>query len=486
MRSSIGCFVGLVSFGAVIVAPAEPADAADFAEICPPGAAVRKLVGDCKFTEGPAWSPEGFLLFSDIPNNRIVRVAPDGSTSDFLNPSGRANGLMFDREGNLYACQGAGEGGQRRVVRIDVKTKVVAVVADSFEGKKLNSPNDLALDAQGGVYFTDPRYSPSEGVEQPVMGVYYTDASGKTARVIDDLERPNGILVSPDAKHLYVAEPNRRELHRYDITAPGKLSGKKLIFTGDRERDGGGPDGMAHDARGNIYATYKDVVVLDPDGRALGRIPVPEHPANCCFGGTDNKTLFITARTSVYAIDLLVPGMALQPRKAAAAAGDARDVKVGALAMKVPATWKASESPSRFRLAEFALPAAEGDSEGGELVVFYFGEGQGGGVAANVERWIGQFDAKDRKVRVVEGKAAATGVYTLVDAFGTYLKPIGPPVAGRTEPRPGWRMLAAIVPTRQGDYFLKLTGPEKTVSAQAEAFRTAFGADPASEKEVKR
>jgi gluconolactonase len=218
---------------------------------------------------------------------------------------------MFDQAGNLYACQG----GDRQVAKIDVaKGKAITVVAKSHDGKKLNSPNDLALDGHGGLYFTDPRYGGGEPVEQKVMGVYYIDRSGKVSRVIEDLERPNGILVSPDGRHLYVAEPNRRELYRYDIDSPGKLSGKKLIFTGDRTLDGGGPDGMAHDTQGNVYATYNGIVVLAPDGKLIGRISVPERPANCAFGGKDNKTLYITARTSLYAIDTKVKGMELEKR----------------------------------------------------------------------------------------------------------------------------------------------------------------------------
>jgi gluconolactonase len=284
---------------------------AELADLVDPEAKVRKIAGDCVFTEGPAWSPQGFLLFSDIPNVRIVQVLPDGTVRDFLKPSGRANGLMFDKAGNLYACQG----GARQVAKIDVsKGKAITVLAESYGGKKLNSPNDLALDGHGGLYFTDPRYGGGEPVEQPVMGVYYIDRSGNVSRVIDDLERPNGILVSPDGRFLYVAEPNRRELYRYDIDSPGKLSGTKLIFTGDRKLDGGGPDGMAHDAQGNIYATYNGIVVLAPGGKLIGRISVPEHPANCAFGGKDNKTLYITARTSLYAIDTKVKGMALEKR----------------------------------------------------------------------------------------------------------------------------------------------------------------------------
>ena len=231
--------------------------AVELSDLIDPLAKVEKVVGDCVFTEGPAWSPKGFLLFSDIPNSRILKVLPDGSSSVFLKSSGRSNGLMFDAAGTLYACQGASAGGERRVARIDAKSGKAVAVATHFDGKRLNSPNDLALDAHGGIWFTDPRYGGNGGRELDVMGVYWVKATGgKVSRLIDDLERPNGVLVSPDGKHLYVAEPNRRQIYRYDITAPGKISGKKLFYTGDAEKDGGGPDGMAHDVHGNLYATY--------------------------------------------------------------------------------------------------------------------------------------------------------------------------------------------------------------------------------------
>jgi gluconolactonase len=462
------------------------------AAIRDPSAEVRKVAGDSKFTEGPAWSPQGFLVFSDIPNDRIVKVLADGTASDFLKPSGKANGLMFDRAGRLYACQG----GERRVVRLDIgpggelKT---TVLAESFEGKKLNSPNDLAVDAGGGVYFTDPRYGDTKDMEQPVMGVYYA-AGGEVRRVIDDLQRPNGILVSPDGKRLYVAEPNRRQVLGYDIAAPGRLSGKIVVYTGDAELDGGGPDGMAHDEAGRIYATYKSIVVLEPDGKLVGRIAVPEHPANCEIGGPEGKTLFITARTSLYAVDLKVRGMALQPAAgeaaagkstsgAAPAAGATRKVKAGALELTVPATWREGKVTSSMRAAQFEVPAVEGDREAAELVVFYFGEGGAGQVQANVERWIGQFVPEAREVKVLAAKDPKLE-YHIVDLKGTYLKPVGPPVRGKTELMAGARMLGAIVKTPKGPYYLKLTGPRATVSAAAAAFRAAFGGSESSEKAV--
>lgn len=443
--------------------------AADFEDLVDPGARVRKVAGGCQFTEGPAWSPEGYLVFSDIPANRIIRLMDDGSLEDFLKPSEMANGLMFDRGGRLFACQV----GARRVVRIDVRDdRKITVLADRYEDKKLNSPNDLAVDAVGGVYFTDPASRRVGPPEQPVMGVYYADSAGKVRRVVEDLERPNGILVSPDGRHLYVAEPRRSEIYRFDIVSPGKLGGKKLFFTGDPDRDGRGPDGMAHDVHGNIYATYSGIVVLDRAGEVLGRVAVPERPSNCTFGGKDRRTLYITARTSLYAIDTKVTGMALQPGPG----GATREVKTGALTLKVPASWKKQSVTSRMRLAQFEIPAVKGDPEAGELIVYYFGPGGAGGAEANIQRWIGQFASSPEPKVVRQEGASSQGKFVMVDVTGTYNKPIGPPIRRQSKPMPGARMLAAILGAESGAHYLKLTGPAKTVTAAREDFLRSFGA----------
>ena len=440
-----------------------PLYAVELSDLIAPGAEVKKVTGDCKFTEGPAYSPKGFLLFSDIPNSRIVRVNPDGSVADFLKPSGASNGLVFDASGVLYACQG----GTRRIVRISIpesKTDVkVESLCDSYDGKPLNSPNDLALDGSGGLYFTDPRYGQDMKIDQPCMGVYYIDASGKTTRVIEDRVRPNGILVTSDMKTLLVAEPNKSELWSYSITGPGQLGPGRLIFTGDTTVDGGGPDGMALDAEGNIYATYKSLVVLRADGTLIGRIPVPEQPANCTFGGPDGKTLYITARTSLYSLAMNVEGAPLAksgPKGIAQVLhrdgsfrGPARlsqsekkdeapkEVKIGDIKLKVPATWKAQEPSNKLRLAQFQIPAAEGDEFPTELVISSF-PGGGGGVEMNLKRWTDQFSPDGRKVKVVSGKAPQ-GEYVLHDATGTYLFSSGGPFApGKKEARPNHRSMS--------------------------------------------
>jgi len=501
---------------------AVPAAAADLAQLIPTNSEVQKLVGDCKFTEGPAYSPQGFLLFSDIPNNRIVRRDDDGKVTDYLKPSGQANGLVFDAGGNLYVCQGGG----RRVVKINAIDGKIEVLAEKYDGKKINSPNDLALDGQGGLYFTDPRYGNADNVEQPVMGVYYVNKMGEVTRVIDSLPRPNGILVTPDGKGLIVANPDAREIRLYGISGPGKIDAGKVLFTGEQEQDGNGPDGMAHDAEGRIYATYKSIVVLNADGSLIGRVAVPEKPANCTFGGKEGNTLFITARTSLYAVKTNVSGAPLAKdgpmpapqvsssftppakgglggadpdstfkvtsppserggegvfRLASFAAAETVDVKVKDITLKTPSTWKQEPPANKLRTAQFQIPAADGDKEPALLVISTF-DGGGGEIGENLKRWTSEYTGDDKQFKVTQG-TSPQGDYVLSEASGTYLKPIGPPIAGKKEPTPGYRSLSVILMVpEKGTYYLRLTGPEKTVKAAANDLRTSFGGDAAKEK----
>ena len=256
------------------------------------------------FVEGPVWRPhDGAVWFTDIPNQRILAWSPDDGVRTCVENSGRANGLVIDREERLFACLG----GARQVVRIDTDG-TRTVLAGSYDGKRLNSPNDLALDPDGGVWFTDPRYGDASDVEQDRMAVYYVRADGDgLRRVLEDIERPNGILVSLDGSCLYVADPERRAIRAYPILAPGRLGAGRDIFVGDEELDGRGPDGMALDRDGRIYSTYAGINVHTPTGELIRRIPCPERPANCTLGGPGGTTLFITARTSLYTLQVDVP-----------------------------------------------------------------------------------------------------------------------------------------------------------------------------------
>jgi gluconolactonase len=476
--------------------------ATDLKDLVAEDAAPVKVVGDCKFTEGPAYSPRGFLLFSDIPNSRIVRLNQDGTTSDFLNPSGKANGLAFDAAGHLYACQG----GSRRVVKIAIQDGKVEPLCSTYDGQPLNSPNDLALDGRGGLYFTDPRYGSDTKIDQPCMGVYYIDSRGKTTRVIDTLQRPNGILVSIDGKSLYVAEPNQRQLFKYEITGAGKIESGTPIFTGDEQLDGHGPDGMCLDQQGRLYATYKGIVVLEDDGSLIGRIPTPEPPANCKFGGGDGKTLYITARTSLYSLAMKVSGQPLfesGPRPAAQASrqnyfrgparltqdkpesGDAetREVEIKAIKLKIPTSWKEEKPSNTLRLTQFKIPGDK-DTDRTELVISSF-PGGGGGVDMNFKRWLDQFVAEGRQVKMTSG-SSPLGVYYICDITGSYIEGSGRPFAEKKAgpPKPNYQSMSVVLKTPDDEYFfLRMTGPEKTVKSAADAFRKSFGADAANEKE---
>jgi gluconolactonase len=262
-----------------------------------PGAQVTKVVDNFQFTEGPAGDAVGNVYFSDIPNNRIIKWSLDGTPAVFLDNSGGANGLYFDEDGNLLACQGEA----RRLVSISPKGEIT-VLADKYLGKKFNSPNDLWIDPEGGVYFSDPRYSDREGMEQKGEYVYYLTPNHKTiVRVISDMVRPNGLIGTPDGTTLYVADAGAAKTYVYRISRSGTLADKRLFAPE-------GSDGMTIDNEGDVYLTGKAVAVYDKSGKKIEEIPVPEQPANVTFAGKDNRTLFITARTSLYAVDMQVKG----------------------------------------------------------------------------------------------------------------------------------------------------------------------------------
>ncbi len=268
-----------------------------------PGAKLQKLAGDFKFTEGPAVDAEGNVFFTDQPNNRIYKWSVDGKLSVFHENPGRANGLYFDKDGNLLACTDL----NNELWLIDTKGNVTVLVKD-YRGKKLNGPNDLWMDTKGGLYFTDPFYKRpywNRGpMEQDGQHVYYlTPDRKKLIRVTDDLVTPNGIIGTPDGKLLYVADLGAKKTYVYNINADGTLSNKKLFCSM-------GSDGMTIDNEGNIYLTGKGVTVFNSAGQKIEHIEVPSKwTANVCFGGKDRHTLFITARTSLYSVRMRVKGV---------------------------------------------------------------------------------------------------------------------------------------------------------------------------------
>lgn len=263
------------------------------------GAEIRKLAGGFKFVEGPAADKAGHVFFTDIPNNRIHRWSLNGKLTTWKENTHGANGLYFDAKGRLLACQGGG----RRVVRYD-KNKRQTVLTASYGNKPFNSPNDLWIAPDHSVYFTDPRYGAMTDLQQGGFHVYWLPHDGSAPRrLLDDLVKPNGIVGSMNGEYLYVADPGARKIWRYTIAAPGRLTDKTL-FVPDA-----GSDGMTVDVRGNLYLTWRGHVQIHArDGTLIRKIKIPEGPANVAFGGADFKTLFITARTSLYALEMAVRG----------------------------------------------------------------------------------------------------------------------------------------------------------------------------------
>ena len=252
------------------------------------GKEAGKVVGGFKFTEGPAPDGKGDVYFTDIPNSRIHRWSIEGALSTFREDSGGSNGLIFDKDGNLLAC----EGGRGQVVSITPGGKIT-VLASKYKEKRFNRPNDLWIDPEGGIYFTDPNYGRG-GIEQDGEHVYYLPPGGKApVRVIDTMTRPNGIVGTPDGKTLYVADHGRGKVFTYRIGDDGGLSDRKFFAAV-------GCDGMELDREGNVYLTSYAVQVFNPEGDMIEIMP--ERPTNVCFGGKERKTLFITARTSLYAV----------------------------------------------------------------------------------------------------------------------------------------------------------------------------------------
>jgi len=267
-----------------------------------PGAKLEKLSGGFAFTEGPTTDKNGNVFFVDQPNNRILKWSADGKLSTFLQPSGHANGMEFDAQGNLIAC--ADEHNQLWSIAPD---KTVTVLVTHFQGKYLNGPNDVWIAPDGGMFLTDPFYQRTwwdhTAMALTNEEVFYLSPDRKTlTRVTDDLKQPNGITGTPDGKKLFVSDIRAGRTWRYDIQPDGALTNKALFCAL-------GSDGMTIDAEGNLYLTGHGVTVFDRDGKKVDHIDVPEKwTANVCLSGPDRRTLFITASESLYSIRLRVRG----------------------------------------------------------------------------------------------------------------------------------------------------------------------------------
>ena len=309
-----------------------------FDQIAAPNATLEKVAGGFdKWTEGPVWTRNGTLLFAEIPANNIVQWIPGQKASVFMHPSGYtgstpfkggepgSNGMTLDKNGRVTVAGHA----RRNVWRLETLKGdgQITVLADSYEGKKLNSPNDVAYRSDGSLYFTDPPYGletqqdndPKK--ELKVNGVYRIPgalqqkagappAREKLQLVIKDLARPNGLVFSPDEKFLYVAESGRRVWLRYKVQADGSLTDGSLFLDASSDKAQGGPDGMRVDQKGNIYSSGPGGVwIISPEGKHIGTFKLPERVANVAWGDKDGKTLYICASTTIYSIKLKIAGV---------------------------------------------------------------------------------------------------------------------------------------------------------------------------------
>ncbi len=288
------------------------------------------------FTEGPACDADGSVYFSDIVGNRILKRAPDGAVSVFREPSHRTNGQTFDQQGRLYHCEGAefGPGGGRRVTRTVLSTGNYQVLTERYDGVRYNSPNDICVDGQGRVYFTDPCYGDRSTMEMIIEGVYRIDLDGRVTRIIEQpaVHRPNGIAVTQDSRQMYVIDNcptpgGNRKVWAFALDGLGNPHDQRLVYDFGPGRGG---DGMRLDQQGNLYVAAgvsaargphetsdvpPGIYILSPQGELLGRIPIPEDLiTNVAFGGTDGRTLYITAGKTLFTTRADVPGQVAWPK----------------------------------------------------------------------------------------------------------------------------------------------------------------------------
>jgi gluconolactonase len=258
-------------------------------------AKLETVAGGFGFTEGPVWDPRGFLYVSDEEKNRLSRVYPDGRVETLLE-IGDPDGSTLDAKGRLVTTASV----LRAIIQVDPDGKY-KVLADKYDGKRFNSPNDIVLGPDGALYFTDPTLDLPKGDKQelPYQGVYRLAADGAVRLLTRDLEQPNGLAFSPDGKRLYIDDTKRREIRVYYVGAKGELTNGRIFAM--EEGRGGVPDGMRVDRSGNVFVTGPGGIwVWDPEGNHLGTILMPESTANLNWGDAHYSTLYITATTSVY------------------------------------------------------------------------------------------------------------------------------------------------------------------------------------------
>jgi len=271
--------------------------------------AVKKIAGGFHFIEGPVWTNDdgGFLVFSDIPADETKKWTEKRSVVTFRKPSFNTNGNTRDREGRLISCETSAKA--RRITRTESDGSIT-ILADNFDGKKFNATNDVVVKSDGTIWFTDPTYDMPKGTQE-IPGQYVFQLDPQTKRVTamaKDFDQPNGLCFSPDEKMLYIADSGHpHHIRVFNVQHDGTLNDGRIFCV----IDNGVPDGIRCDEHGNVWSSAGDgVQVFSPDGMLILRIKVPETPANLCFGGATGKTLFITARTSLYAIQTNVRGAA--------------------------------------------------------------------------------------------------------------------------------------------------------------------------------
>ena len=281
------------------------ADTPQFWELIPKSARLDTVGTGFGFTEGPVWDPAGFLYVSDEEQNKIYKLSPDGNKSELI-ALGDPDGSTYDREHRLIDCASV----LRAIIRISPDGNY-ETLADRFEGKKFNSPNDVVLGPDGALYFTDPTLDLPKGEKQELafQGVFRVDSTGKVTLLTRELSQPNGLAFSPDGKKIYLDDSDQRNIRVYDFHAGGTISNGRVFGEEPGGRDDGVPDGIKLDRKGNLYITGPGGIwIWDSQGRHLGTILMPQQPANLAWGGPQLSTLYITATTSVYKLETSAKG----------------------------------------------------------------------------------------------------------------------------------------------------------------------------------
>jgi len=306
MRFAVICCLFAIGVNVFAAQDFEIVDKAEFAKVVPADAKVEKLATDMKFVEGPCWMAEdgGYLLFSDIPQSHIKKWSEKEGLGVYREQSNGTNGNARDGQGRLISCEHT----SRRITRTE-KNGQVSVLADKFEGKRFNSPNDVVVKSDGTIWFTDPPYGTPKGEKKELEKNHvfrFDPATNEVKAVASDCDMPNGLAFSPDEKVLYVADSGKpRHIRAFTVNADGTLGAGEVFCKIDK----GAPDGIRVDAAGHVLSSAADgVQIFSSKGELIGKILVPEGPANLTFGGAEGNVLFITARTSLYRIKLSVGG----------------------------------------------------------------------------------------------------------------------------------------------------------------------------------